>query len=185
MAYAEADRKYVVGVFPEIDRIEPPELRAKVVEIWVDAWRASSWDRIEDVPKNPTDESPLYLHVRSVVELASVSAEALARAQGTAYDPDLLLAAGLLHDVSKLVEMERDATGAIVLTPIGRLIQHGVWTANACLQKGLSLELAHTIIAHTNASGTRPVSVEGVILRSTDFLDTDVAKVANASGRPA
>lgn len=172
--YAPADLEYVASVFPEVHEISSEELRRRVLEIWVDVWRESAWARIEDAPKNPENvgDRPLYLHVRSVTQQAIATADIVQRLHGISYDRDLVIAASLLHDVSKLVEYEPSDAGA-VKSRKGKLIQHGVYGAHKAWAHGLPDELVHVIISHTHSSGLKPSTWEGIIVHYVDYLDSD------------
>jgi len=174
---SEARAARVRELFPAIAEIGSDELQRAVVDIWVEAWDESAWSELADVPKGVYGGGP----VRSLVEhVTGVTAGALAYARcmeevhGWSYDRDLLLAAALLHDTSKVVETEPGPDGTPVVSEFGRLVQHGVWTAQRVLERGLGLDLAHMIVSHTPVSRTKPLNPEGIILYYVDMLDSDV-----------
>lgn len=170
----DRDQSYVRSVFPEIDEIHSPELRSKVTEIWVEVWKESGWQRIEDVPKNPKNVAgrPLCGHIRSVTQQALATAEIVRRQHGIEYDRDVLLAASLLHDVSKLVEYEPSGGGASASSR-GQLIQHAVYGAHKAWEKELPDPIVHIIVSHTHSSGKRPSTWECIVVHYVDYLDSD------------
>lgn len=174
--YSTADIEYIVSVFPEVDQISDGDLRARVIEIWIDCWRASSWDRIEDAPKNPSNLGPdrrLYQHVRGVTQEAIATAEIVERLHGIAADRDTIIASALLHDVSKLVEYQPDEIRGATVSSLGRLIQHAAYGAHVAWEKGISEEIIHVILSHTRNSRKPPRTLEGLIVHYVDYLDTD------------
>ena len=169
------DNAYITSLLPEIEDISDARLRGQVAAIWVECWRESRWERIEDVPKHPNlgMGRGLIDHVRSVTQQALAAAEIVQARHGIAADRDTLLAAGLLHDVSKLIEYEPDGNGGARTTTHGELIQHAAYAAHKAWEHGLSEEIVHLILSHTPASNKPPQTLEGLILHYVDFLDTD------------
>lgn len=168
-------------LLPEIAEIEDARLREIVESIWDEAWRASDWVELADIPKNPTAPAAparvenawtLITHTRAVAQLSVTSAETIKILHGIGYDHDQLLALALLHDVSKVVEYvgTRDA---VEKGRFGALIQHGVYGAFLMWKHGLSADLVHGVISHTPQSNVLPQTHEALVVRYTDFLDTD------------
>ena len=112
-----------------LDKIDSEELRQKTVEVWVDGAKKGGWDSIEELEKVPfsllTDCRGVNLieHTNAV----TAGALALAKAQEEYYskvpykvDYDRLVVGGLLHDVGKLMEIERDGNGGYRKSHSGR-----------------------------------------------------------------
>jgi putative nucleotidyltransferase with HDIG domain len=170
------DIGYVTSVFPEIGDIADARLRDQVATIWIECWRESNWERIEDAPKNPANLGPerrLYQHVRGVTQQAVATAAIVESLHGITTDRDTLLAAGLLHDVSKLVEYQPDGAGGAETSAMGKLIQHAAYGAHKAWEKGVPDEIVHVIISHTRNSNKPPRTLEGLIVHYVDYLDTD------------
>jgi hypothetical protein len=168
----------ILRLLPAIEQVSDPDLRTAVVEIWIEAWETSAWDDLEDVPKAIYAQGEIHCslveHVRAVTAGSIGFADAMEEIHGRPCDRDLLLSAALLHDASKVVESAPSEDGRPVVSEIGRMLQHGVWTAQRVLARGLRLELAHLIVSHTPMSKTTPLIVEGLILYYVDMLDSDV-----------
>jgi putative nucleotidyltransferase with HDIG domain len=168
-------------LLPEIAQIGDDTLRTAVERIWAQVWGESDWADLAEIPKNPSapaapqrvpDAWTLITHSRAVARLAESSAETIRALHGIPYDRDVLLTIALLHDVSKVVEYE-GTRDAIAKSRTGRLIQHGVYGAFLMWQHQLPVELVHGVIAHTPSSRGVPQTHEALIVRYTDFLDTD------------
>lgn len=170
------DVAYVTSLLPEIESISDARLRQAVIEIWIECWRESDWERIEDAPKNPSNLGPerrLYQHVRGVTQQALATADIVQSLHGIVADRDVMLAAGLLHDVSKLVEYQPDGAGGARTSEFGKLIQHAAYGAHKAWEKGVPDEVVHIIISHTRNSNKPPRTLEGLIVHYVDYLDTD------------
>jgi HD superfamily phosphohydrolase YqeK len=142
------------------------------------------WDDLLEVPKNMKSEADRSLveHIRGVTQMALAICEIAERVQGKGYDRDMLLAACLLHDVSKPVEYEPDPAAPKGTYPrrgrqsaLGRNVQHAVYATHKIFEKNLPVELAHLIVTHTHGSNMRGRTWEAAALFYADFADTDAA----------
>ncbi|MFD1562657.1 HD domain-containing protein [Haloarchaeobius amylolyticus] len=91
--------------FPELDSIDSPELREKVVDAWTLGLDRGGWRHIEDIPYawNIHEVSNVE-HVRGVTRIARQSAQEQRDFHGADPDIDVVVAACLLHDVGKCYE---------------------------------------------------------------------------------
>jgi hypothetical protein len=150
--------------------ISDEPLRAGVEAVWQELWQASPFEKIEDVPSSTEIPYPHVPHNRAVVALALAAADVFERFHRVVVNRDLLIAAALLQDVSKLVEYQPEPGGA-GLTAIGRGYPHAFWAAHVALQHGLPDAVCQVILAHTPNSPKFPESLEGKILYYVDQLD--------------
>lgn len=173
----------IEALFPEIREIGDETLRRGVVAIWQEIAQECAWDRFEDVPKNLGSERDRRLvdHIRGVTQMAMALAEIARTLHGTPYNRDYLIAACLLHDVSKPVESEPDPDGAPTNGPalaarksaLGAKIQHAGYATHKIFAHGLPLEIAHLVLTHTHASGLRSNAIEASYIFYADFADSD------------
>ncbi len=181
------DATGIRALFPQVDRIGDATLRQGVLDIWLDVAAECPWDRFEDIPKNLGPECcrPLVDHIRGVTLMAMAIATIASYEHGTPVDMDLLIAACLLHDVSKPLECEPDPDGEPICGPvkparkseIGAKIQHAVYATHKVFEKKLPVELAHLVVTHTHESNLRPKSFEAAALFYADFADSDAGIV--------
>jgi hypothetical protein len=157
-------------LLPEIDLIEDRDMRDQVVAVWQDVWQHSSFEDLTDLPIGPKIPYPHLPHNRAVVAMAVAMADAIERFHGVTVDRDVLLAAALLQDVSKLVEMT-PADGGVEQTEIGRSFQHAFWAAHKAIEHGLPLPVCEIILNHTPDAPSLPRTLEGKILWYADQLD--------------
>ena len=180
------------ALFPEVDLIADATLRDAVLAIWIEVGAECAWARFEDVPKNLDAEKHRSLvdHVNGVTRMALALAEIAARDQGAQVNRDHLIAACLLHDVSKPLETEPDPHGP---PPNGRAlpgrksamgdkIQHAVYATHKVFAHGLPLEVAHIVNTHTHQSNVRSKTLEGAFLFYADYADSD-ACIIPAGGK--
>jgi HD superfamily phosphodiesterase len=157
-------------LLPELHLIEDAELRHKVQAIWQEMWSESAFDDILDLPISPKVPTPHLPHNRSVITMAVAMADAIERFHSVTVDRDTLVAAALLQDVSKLVEMQPGQDGP-EYSEIGRNFQHGFWGAHKALDHDLPLAVCEIVLNHTPDAPRFPASLEGKILWYADQLD--------------
>jgi hypothetical protein len=158
------------ALFPEVDLIGDAPLRSKVEAVWQELWQQSDVDSIHRLATSP--EIP-YLHVphnRAVVEMALAVAAAFERFHGVKVDRDILVAAALLQDASKLVEYTL-SDGKVAYSALGKKYPHSFWAAHVALKHGVPDEICHIILTHTPQAAAFPQSLEGKILYYVDQLD--------------
>lgn len=158
-------------LFPELLQIRSETLRAQVVAVWEELWQASDWTQIEQLPTSPEIGYPHLPHNRAVVTMALAVADAFERFHGVRVDRDVVIAAGLLQDASKLVETRPAAGGGAEVSDIGRRYPHGFWAAHVALRNGVPDAICHIILTHTPQAPRFPGSLEGKILYYVDQLD--------------
>lgn len=180
---ADIDEAGLLRLFPEIDEISDPAIRKGVINIWLRTASRCNWSRLEDVPKNLSSEKYRRLtdHVRGVTRMAMALAEIAEELHGTPYNRDYLIAACILHDVSKPLETEPDPDGVPTGGPalpgrtseIGRKLQHAAFATHDILVEELPLEIAHLVLTHTHDSNMRSRAIEASYLFYADYADSD------------
>jgi hypothetical protein len=158
------------AVLPEIELIQDPELREQVAAVWQDVWAESQFEDVMDCPIGPDVAYAHLPHNRAVVVMALSIADTLETSHGLTIDRDVLVAAGLLQDVSKLVEMTPSEDG-VDQTELGRGFQHAFWATHKAFEYGLPMPVCEIVMNHTPQSPRFPRSLEGKILWYVDQLD--------------
>ena len=168
------DSYRVREAFPQVEEIDDAELRETVVQVWEDALEESDYGDMYDLPWWPPyhkrmPESSQVSHGRDVIDLVIAIADTLeARHNDIEIDRDELLAAAVLHDVSKTYE-----TSDGELTGFQDLMPHPHYGAHLAAKAGLSLEIQHAIIAHGNGSSIEPETVEAMIVDAADRISAN------------
>ncbi|WP_434310513.1 HD domain-containing protein [Hominifimenecus sp. rT4P-3] len=119
-----------------------------------------------------TPEVSLVAHVENVTEGSVALANVFVQNYQTQVDFDVLIVSALLHDVSKLIEME-PGKEAIEKTKIGKTFQHGYFGAYMAQKYGLPDSIVTNILTHTGFSKTLPSTIEGIFLFYADMADSD------------
>jgi len=166
----------------QLSSIENEELRSKTVAVWVEAAKQGGWESIEELEAMPftlltkTHGINLIQHTIAVTE----GALALADAQMEAYEKmpyeinlDRLIAGGLLHDVGKLVEAEKDGAGGFRKSKKGQYARHPISGAIIAAQCGMPEDIVNTIACHAKEGDGAPKVVETVLIHQADFATFD------------
>ena len=161
-----------------LSRISDADLRAKTVKAWTLACQRGGWETLDELKKIPftllTDVRGVNFieHTIAVTE----GAYGLAKAQEEAYaampykiDYDRLLAGGLLHDVGKLLEFEKDGAGGYRKSRNGMCARHPISGTAIAYEVGLPDEVLNTIACHAKEGDGRPQCVETVLIHQADF----------------
>lgn len=156
--------------FPEVELLSDAKLRSGVEAVWEELWQMSPWPSLAELPSSPDFPVPHVPHNRAVIEMALAVADSFEKFHGLTVDRDVLLAAGLLQDASKLVEYEM-VDGAVSYSQLGRTYPHAFWGAQVALRHGLPDSVCHIILSHTPQAAQFPTSLEGKILYYVDQLD--------------
>src|SRR5262245_8785530 len=126
------DEKSVVSIFPEIDLIEDAKLRQQTIDYWITAYDRSAWSGVLELAEVPYNQKistrTLVAHSSSVARIAIFGAQNALSAHAIVYNQDYVIAAALLHDACKLLEMDPDATDPRkgVDSKLGRMLAHAV-----------------------------------------------------------
>ncbi len=166
----EKDRLHLARVFPELNLISDLSIRAGVEGVWQELWRWSRFSALRDVPTSPEIPYPHIRHGRAVVRLALAAAEVFETFHGVSVDRDVLIAAGLLQDASKLVEYE-PGEGGPRYSEAGRRFPHAFLAAHVAANLGLPAEVCEIIVTHSPTSSRFPSTFVGKLLYYMDQLD--------------
>jgi putative nucleotidyltransferase with HDIG domain len=172
----------------QLSRIEDTKLREGVIDAWVIGCERGGYETVEQLLEMPftllTD-----CHGVSFVEhtiAVTESAVAMAEAQRRTYrkmpyviDMDRLIAGALLHDVGKLVEIQRDGSGGHAKSRNGRCMRHPISGTVIAAQAGLPDEVLNIIACHAKEGENRPQVVETVIVHLADFATFDPLVMKN------
>ncbi|NOQ21527.1 MAG: HD domain-containing protein [Candidatus Aegiribacteria sp.] len=159
----------------QLDKISDPELRRKTVEIWTAAAEEGGWEPV-DLEKIPftllTDTHGINLiqHTIAVTEGALGLARAIQSNCTLPFliDHDILVAGGLLHDVGKLLEIERTEDG-YVKSLHGKHARHPISGAILAARFDMPMAIINMIGCHAKEGEGRPQRVETVLVHQADF----------------
>jgi putative nucleotidyltransferase with HDIG domain len=160
-----------------LKKIQDGLLREKVVEIWVAAAEEGGWkpEDLENIPFTLLTETKginLIEHTIAVTEGALGLADAIKSAYSKmpfAINLDWLIAGGLLHDVGKLLEIERAPQGDFRKSRRGKCARHPISGAILVAKAGLPDEIVNIVACHAKEGEGRPKRIETVLVHQADF----------------
>lgn len=178
-------RRSVVEDLPEINDIEDPGLREKVIDAWAISIADSSFERIRDIPGdgNPgvmvLKRGTQDMHLRGVAKLAIDIVDHFAEVFPEAIiNRDIVLAGALCHDIGKAWECDPENQKRWHADPtvVGRpSLRHPVYGAHICLMAGLPEEIAHIAVAHSPEGDNVKRSLECIVVHQADVAWWTVA----------
>jgi len=157
-------------------------LKAKVVDAYMLAVQEGGWKEMKDLLEMPftllaeTKGIGFFEHTLAVTR----GALGLAKGQMETYrkmpypiDFDRLVAGGLLHDVGKLVEIERKPDGSWKKSRKGEYARHPISGAIFCARVGLPDDVVNTVACHAREGEGAPKVLETVLIHQADFATFD------------
>jgi len=181
---------------PELQHIKDTDLREKVVDAWALALSQTTFNRIEDVPPegNPGDwvlrRGTQTDHIRAVARMAVALADELESIFGSiGVDRDILMAAGLVHDVGKPFEMDPSNQRRWRDNPAASghpALRHPAYGAHIALTVGLPEAVVHCAGCHSlNAEGQFvSAGLETMLVQYADASSWRVLQCAGLVTRP-
>lgn len=170
-------------LFPEIEKIGNEELKTKVIKALEKAINKGGWTE-EDlhlipftllipelIGENSIPKISIIKHIRAVTQMCIATYERYEMLGiGDKLNKDELIAGGLLHDVGKFIEYERDETGEIIQTKEGKYIRHPAMGLELVYEFDLPLIVRQAIIFHSKEGDKIPRLTEVEIIHRCDFL---------------
>ncbi|HHS14253.1 MAG TPA: HDIG domain-containing protein [bacterium] len=165
-----------------LEQIRSESLKNQVVDTWELGCQRGNWESMRDVAAMPFS---LLIDCRGIGFIehtlcVTEGAAALAAAQEKNYrnmpyavNRDHLVAGGLLHDVGKLLEIEKDESGAYRKSLSGKRLRHPISGAILAAECGVPESVVHIIACHAKEGEGRPKQVETVLIHQADFATFD------------
>ncbi len=166
------EKEYIERLFPAVKDISDADLREKVCQLWVQMWRGSNFEKIEDLSQwEPARDIVNWTnveHTNEVTRCAATIGRLFEEMYPIKVNLDYIIAGAILHDVDKLALFD-SKTGSHI--DRGEKFSHANYGAHAALAIGLPQDVAHIIGSHSaNYSSTEPRTVEAVIVRQADHV---------------
>lgn len=157
----------------ELSWIKDPDLKNKVIEVWLMAADMGGWRNLGDVPFTLLIENSgkLIDHTKRITNLAKVVYDQ----RSETINLDFLIAGALLHDVGKLLEY-KCVDGRYVKSEYGERFRHPVSGALLAKQFDLPDEVILIIYAHSHEGDKLKRTPEAVIVNHCDFIDFEIKK---------
>lgn len=179
----------LVGLIPEFDLIQDPELRAKCIKTWEEGMKRGGW-QVADLKKMPftllIPDCPISFaeHTRGVTLTCVGVADAFEKVYGerNPIHRDYLIAGALVHDVGKLLEYT--AVGEkTVKSEFGQKLRHPFSGVVLAAEQGLPPEVLHMIAAHAKEGDLVRRTTEAIILHHADFSNFETLKLLSGQGQ--
>jgi putative nucleotidyltransferase with HDIG domain len=172
-------------VFPELEWITDASLAAQVGRVWDEAYRRGGWAEhdINEIPFTLlVGETKITLveHTRLVTSLCRSIARVMKERGGISLSDDYLIAGALLHDVGKLLEYQRTASGFQV-SRSGRLLRHPLSGMALAAGGDIPEEVYHIIAVHSREGEGSYRSPEAIVLHHADFISFETVKALGSS----
>jgi len=165
-------------LWPELEWIENPDLRAKTARTWELALQKSVL-KPEDLHKIPFTllagpglKVSFMDHKRAVVHIArecGLKFNAFFKDE-LPVNMDVLIAGAILADVGKLLEYELDKNGNCFQGRYGEYLRHPFSGVSLAEQSGVPAEVCHIIAAHAGEGDLVKRSTEAYIVHHADFM---------------
>lgn len=161
----------------QLEKINDLNLRKKVIEIWAKAAELGDWqpNELEKIPFTLLTETKginLIEHTIAVTEGAiglALSMKNNYKNMPYEINLDWLVTGGLLHDVGKLLEIERTEDGTFQKSFHGKCARHPISGAVLVAQSGLPDEIINMVACHSKEGEGRPQRIETVLIHQSDF----------------
>ncbi|MFB0564139.1 MAG: HD domain-containing protein [Candidatus Aminicenantaceae bacterium] len=161
----------------QLSKIKDADMRKKVVTVWVEAAKEAGWKphELENIPFTllvDTKGINLIEHTIAVTEGALGLATAIKenyKKMPFEINFDWLTAGGLLHDVGKLLEVEKSEDGTFQKSHHGKHTRHPISGAILAAQAGLSNEIVNIVACHSKEGEGSPQRIETVFVHQADF----------------
>ncbi len=174
MTQAEKIQNFAVYM-PSIQLLQDLSIAEAICDVWQAMLDLSPWQTLEQPRfKEGYDHVSLASHVNSTIDCALAVSKIVAQYHGITFDEQRIIAFGLLHDVDKVVEYTFDENHELVISDLGRKIQHGVLSAILAHEHGFDMDMLHMILTHTTDSKLRPQIKEAILFGHVDLCDWEL-----------
>jgi putative nucleotidyltransferase with HDIG domain len=181
MKASEMKEKIEAVFGKQLGKIKDSHLKKKVVEVWAGTAEKAGWkpDELEKIPFTLLTNARginLIEHTTAVTEGAlglALSMQENYRSMPHEINLDWLVAGGLLHDVGKLLEIEKTQDGKYQKSHRGKCARHPISGAIEVARAGLPDELINIVACHAKEGDGRPQRVETVLIHQADFAVFD------------
>ncbi len=162
---------------PLLEQMKDKKLAEQVMTVWYNCAVEGGWKSVEEIENIPftllTDTYGVNLIEHTIA--VTRGAMGLAAAMKDTYRSvpfeicdDWVIAGGILHDVGKLMEIEK-YDGGYRKSYAGKCARHPISGAIAAAQAGLPQEVQNIIICHAKEGEGRPQRIEAVFVHQADF----------------
>lgn len=188
------DRKNLLDVYPEIDRIHDEELKDIAIKALQLGIELGGWDEKGTIVNCPVAAEGLLRedcpvtgleHMRLVADATDKIVDCLApwmEKMDYKLDRDFTLCSAILHDVGKLIEFDRDSEGIPRYSKVGKMFCHTSAGAYLVKKSGGKDNLVHAVLTHSHSEAPEGHAAyeepEHVIVKGCDLASYESILVA-------
>ena len=164
------------GFFPLVEEISDTNLQKAVLLSFAEGlekggWKPEDMNRIPATLLIPDCPNSFLEHTNAVTACSLAVAGEMKKVYGDRFrfDRDVLIAGGLLHDVGKLLEIERAPEGGFRKSRSGSLLRHPISGIALAAPHGVPESVLHIIACHSKEGQAVKRTTEAVIVHHADF----------------
>lgn len=169
------DKKFIEGLFPDINEIKSEELREKTIRAFSLALAKGGWneENIFLVPVTLNWENcnvNLVEHICDVTAICKENFDYFSKyyeRNGIFVDRDIVLCGSLLHDLGKFTEFSL-RNGKVEYSDSYELMRHPLSGAILAYEAGLPIEIIHLISVHSFEGDKSYQTPESKFVREID-----------------
>ena len=177
----------IATLFPDLMSIRDAGLRDKVAAVWSEALAVGcggkgwTFDEIRAIPFTLLAgkiDLRFVEHLNSCARQCIAIEKVLKETFGDRIpvNHDVLVAGALLADVGKMLEFDKNASGAVVKGHYGDMLRHPFSGVALCYKHGIPAEVMHMVATHSHEGDKVDRTIESIIFHHADFVDFDIAK---------
>jgi len=174
-------KKQLLEILPEINNISDADLRENVIRVWLKAFKVSGFtpEDLTAIPFTLLYETKINFaqHIHGVVQCAIAAAKIINQTYPgeIKINLDILTSGAILHDVAKLLEVEKTETGW-KKSKRGQILRHPFSGVGLCFDEGIPDEVMHIIAVHSKEGDGGKRTPEAWILNHCDFINFEIFK---------
>jgi putative nucleotidyltransferase with HDIG domain len=176
------NQQELIKTIPEFLEISIAGLRQKTIDCWQEAIQMGGWQiaDLQQIPFTlliPNCTTSFLTHVQAVTSTAIAVAKVLESFYKSLYtiNMDFIVSGGLLHDIGKLVEYQRNQN-VFGKSEMGKLLRHPFSGAALAMKHNLPAEVIHIIAVHAKEGDLGYRSPEAIIVHHADFINFEPLK---------
>lgn len=174
-------RERLLELIPEFNEIKDKELLDKCINVWIKAFKYVDMtpDDLLEMPFTLFYKTDInfIMHMRGVIGMTMAAGRKVQEIypDNITIDLDILAAGAVLHDVAKMLEMEKTDSGW-AKTSQGQILRHPFSGVGLCFDEGIPDEVMHIIAAHSKEGDNGKRTPEAWLLHHSDFMNFDIFK---------
>ncbi len=171
----------LLELIPEINEISDSTLKEQVINTWLKGFKVSGFtpDDMLDMPFTLLFEggANFVQHMRGVMQCCINAGNTINKLypDHIKIDMDILIAGAALHDVAKLLEVEK-VDGKYQKSHRGKILRHPFSGVGLAFDEGVPDEVMHIIAVHSKEGDHIPRTPEAWILHHSDFTNFHIFK---------